>query len=186
MTKLVYSFANKKAEGSSKMKDLLGGKGANLAEMTNLGIPVPPGFTISTAACNQYFANRRRLPRALGPQVEAALARLEKIQRKRFGDVNDPLLVSVRSGAKFSMPGMMDTILNLGLNDTAVEGLARVSGDRRFAYDSWRRFIQMYSDVVLDVSKREFEELLDAAKRERGVRQDTELTAEDLERLVGR
>jgi pyruvate,orthophosphate dikinase len=184
VTKLVYTFAGDKAEGNSGMKDLLGGKGANLAEMTNLGIPVPPGFTISTAACNLYFANKRRLPRELPGQVERALARLEKIQGKRFGDPEDPLLVSVRSGAKFSMPGMMDTILNLGLNDRSVEGLGRRGGDRRFAYDSLRRFIQMYSDVVLEVRKRDFEELLERMKRERGVALDTELTADDLERLV--
>ena len=186
MSKLVYMFANKKADGKSTMKDVLGGKGANLAEMTNLGIPVPPGFTISTAACREYLASKRRMPKKLRGQVETAISRLEKIQGQRFGDVDDPLLVSVRSGAKFSMPGMMDTILNLGLNDTSVEGLARKSGDRRFAFDSLRRFIQMYSDVVLGVSKRDFEELLEQAKHERGVRLDTELSAEDLEQLVAR
>ena len=186
MSKLVYMFASRKADGKSTMKDVLGGKGANLAEMTNLGIPVPPGFTISTAACREYLAGKRRMPKKLRAQVDSALARLEKIQRQRFGDVDDPLLVSVRSGAKFSMPGMMDTILNLGLNDASAEGLARKSGDRRFAFDSLRRFIQMYSDVVLGVSKRDFEELLEQAKHERGVRLDTELDAADLERLVGR
>ena len=184
MSKLVYFFGEGKADGGAGMKDALGGKGANLAEMTNLGIPVPPGFTISTRACNEYFELRHRLPPGLETQIERALGRLEKIHGKRFGDPEDPLLFSVRSGAKFSMPGMMDTILNLGLNDHSVEGLARVSGDRRFAYDSYRRFIQMYSDVVLGVKKHEFEALLAAAKKRRGVRQDTDLSARDWERVV--
>jgi pyruvate,orthophosphate dikinase len=166
------------------MKDLLGGKGANIAEMTNLGIPVPPGFTISTRACNLYFENKHRMPKELGGQVDKALKKLERIQGKRFGDDKDPLLVSVRSGAKFSMPGMMDTVLNLGLNDRAVEGLAKISGDARFAYDSYRRFIQMYADVVLGVSKHNFEALLDKAKQSRGVKDDTDLTAGDLKKLV--
>jgi pyruvate,orthophosphate dikinase len=184
--KLVYFFAKGQAEGSAKMKDLLGGKGANLAEMTAIGIPVPPGFTISTRACNLYFENGRKLPSGLDTQVAEALARLEALQSKRFGDDNDPLLVSVRSGAKFSMPGMMDTILNLGLNDRSVEGLARISGDRRFALDSYRRFIQMYSDVVLEIPKAEFEHLLAAAKRARRVEDDTQLTAKDLTALVAK
>ena len=184
MDKLVYFFGHGKADGSAKMKDLLGGKGANLAEMTAIGIPVPPGFTISTRACNLYFERGRKLPDGLEGEVASALGRLEKIQGKRFGDERDPLLVSVRSGAKFSMPGMMDTILNLGLNDRAVEGLARISGNRRFALDSYRRFIQMYADVVLDVSKHDFEHLLSAAKKARRVRDDTELTAKDLQALV--
>ncbi len=186
MDKLVYFFAKGQAEGSAKMKDLLGGKGANLAEMTAIGIPVPPGFTISTRACNLYFENGRKLPSGLDTQVAEALARLEALQSKRFGDDNDPLLVSVRSGAKFSMPGMMDTILNLGLNDRSVEGLARISGDRRFALDSYRRFIQMYSDVVLEIPKAEFEHLLAAAKRARRVEDDTQLTAKDLTALVAK
>ncbi|HXV76524.1 MAG TPA: pyruvate, phosphate dikinase, partial [Candidatus Polarisedimenticolaceae bacterium] len=184
MSKLVYTFANGKAEGDSGKKDLLGGKGANLAEMTNLGIPVPPGFTISTHACNQYVEGGHKMPPRLRVQVDRALAGLERVQRKRFGDTGDPLLVSVRSGAKFSMPGMMDTILNLGLNDAAVEGLARVSGDRRFAFDSYRRFIQMYADVVLGVAKHRFETLLGDAKRKRRVELDTELSASDLETLT--
>src|SRR5262245_17005857 len=167
------------------MKDLLGGKGANLAEMTAIGIPVPPGFTISTRACNLYFEKKRTMPEGLEGQVATSLERLEKAQGKRFGDVADPLLVSVRSGAKFSMPGMMDTILNLGLNDRAVEGLARTSGDRRFALDSYRRFIQMYSGVVLEVPKHDFERLIDAAKRARRVTDDTGLREGDLEKLVG-
>jgi pyruvate,orthophosphate dikinase len=184
--KLVYFFAKGQADGSAQMKDLLGGKGANLAEMTSIGIPVPPGFTISTAACNRYFENGGKMPEGLDEEVEASLARLESLQGKKFGDVKDPLLVSVRSGAKFSMPGMMDTILNLGLNDESVEGLAAVSGDRRFALDSYRRFIQMYSDVVLDVKKHEFEHLLAAAKKARRVADDTKLTAKDLETLVAK
>jgi len=183
--KLIYEFVHGKAQGNAGMKDLLGGKGANLAEMTNMGIPVPPGFTISTRACNLFFEGGHRMPEGLDKEMERALRKLEKAQGKRFGDVSDPLLVSVRSGAKFSMPGMMDTILNLGLNDRAVEGLAAASGDRRFAFDSYRRFIQMYSDVVLGISKHGFEELLSESKRRRGVRLDTELSAEDLERLVG-
>jgi pyruvate,orthophosphate dikinase len=166
------------------MKALLGGKGATLGEMTRLGIPVPPGFTIETTACNLFMEHGHRLPKELRPQVDAALAKLEKTQRRKFGDPRDPLLVSVRSGAKFSMPGMMDTILNLGLNDRAVEGLAKRSGDRRFAFDSYRRFIQMYADVVLDVHKSEFERLLDKLKQSRGVREDTALSAKDLEHLT--
>jgi pyruvate,orthophosphate dikinase len=184
--KLVYFFAKGQAEGSAKMKDLLGGKGANLAEMTAIGIPVPPGFTISTRACNLYFESGRKMPDGIDAQVTEALKRLQTLQSKGFGDDDDPLLVSVRSGAKFSMPGMMDTILNLGLNDRSVEGLARVSGDRRFALDSYRRFIQMYSDVVLDVPKAEFEHLLTAAKKARKVKDDTQLTAKDLETLVAK
>ncbi len=186
MDKLVYFFAKGSAEGNAGMKDVLGGKGANLAEMTNLGIPVPPGFTISTRACVLYFESGDRMPEGLEEQVGEALRRLEETQGKRFGDDADPLLVSVRSGAKFSMPGMMDTILNLGLNDRAVEGLARAGGDRRFAFDSYRRFIQMYSDVVLGVKKQEFEHLLAAAKKARRARHDTDLSAADLEALVRR
>ncbi len=184
--KLVYFFGAGKADGNAGMKDLLGGKGANLAEMTGMGIPVPPGFTISTRACNLYFERGRTMPAGLDRQVDEALSRLEKLQGKRFGDPADPLLVSVRSGAKFSMPGMMDTILNLGLNDQAVAGLARAGGDARFAWDSYRRFIQMYSDVVLDISKHEFEHLLAEARKKRGVKHDTGLTADDLEKLTGR
>jgi len=184
VSKLVFMFINGKAQGNTRMKDLLGGKGANLAEMTNLGVPVPPGFTVSTEACNLYAANNHTMPKALYGEVDSALKKLERAQAKKFGDSADPLLVSVRSGAKFSMPGMMDTILNLGLNDVAVEGLARVGGDRRFAYDSYRRFIQMYADVVLGISKRHFEELLDRAKRRRNVSLDTELTDVDLVKLT--
>jgi pyruvate,orthophosphate dikinase len=186
VSKLIYAFAQGKADGAAHMRDLLGGKGANLAEMTNMGIPVPPGFTITTKACNLFFEQGHKLPAGLDAELERHMKKLEKTQGRRFGDDKDPLLVSVRSGAKFSMPGMMDTILNLGLNDVAVEGLALKSGDRRFAYDSYRRFIQMYADVVLGVSKAGFEELLSAAKKRRGVRLDTELTADDLAKLVVR
>ncbi len=183
MPKMVYSFGDGRAEGNAGQKDLLGGKGANLAEMTNMGIPVPPGFTISTRACNAYFAARRRLPDGLESQVRKAMRRVEKSRGKRFGDLTDPLLVSVRSGAKFSMPGMMDTILNLGLNDEAVEGLARSVGDRRFAYDSYRRFLMMYADVVLGIHKGEFESKFEALKKKRGVKDDTALSAKDLASL---
>ncbi len=186
MEKLVYFFGSGQAEGNAGMKDLLGGKGANLAEMTSLNIPVPPGFTISTRACNLYFESGRRMPPGLDEQVSEAMKRLQQLRGKLFGDENDPLLVSVRSGAKFSMPGMMDTILNLGLNDRAVEGLARAAADRRFAFDSYRRFIQMYGDVVLGVKKSEFEQLLGAMKSSKHVRDDTELSAGDLEALVAR
>ena len=185
MAKLVYSFAKEKTEGNAKMKDLLGGKGANLAEMTRLGIPVPPGFTLSTRACNEFFAVGNKVSAELKKQTMTALRRLEKQRGKKFGDKNDPLLVSVRSGAKFSMPGMMDTILNLGLCDQSVEGLARTAGDRRFAFDSYRRFIQMYGDVVLEIGKAPFDDLLNQLKKKRRVSQDTELTAEDWEKLVG-
>src|SRR5215831_1879183 len=147
--KWVYGFGDGKAEGRAQMKNLLGGKGANLAEMANLGLPVPPGFTITTEVCTWFYANRKSYPKELKAQVEAALAQVGKLAAKNFGDAQNPLLVSVRSGARASMPGMMDTVLNLGLNDTTVEALAKKSGDRRFAYDSYRRFITMYSDVVL-------------------------------------
>ncbi len=160
--KFVYFFGDGKAEGTGQMKDLLGGKGAGLAEMTNLGIPVPPGFTITTQACNHYYANQQTVPQSLEKEQRAALERLEKTLNKNFGDPEKPLLVSVRSGAKFSMPGMMDTILNLGLNDKTVEGLARLTDDTRFAYDSYRRFIQMFGNVVLGISKDKFEHQLTA------------------------
>ena len=185
MAKLVYSFAKEKTEGNAKMKDLLGGKGANLAEMTRLGIPVPPGFTLSTRACNEFFAVGNKISADLKKQTMTALRRMERQRGKKFGDVKDPLLVSVRSGAKFSMPGMMDTILNLGLNDRSVEGLASTSGDRRFAFDSYRRFLQMYGDVVLEIGKRPFDDLLNQLKKSRRVTQDTDLVAADWEKLVG-
>jgi pyruvate,orthophosphate dikinase len=183
--KWVYAFGDGKAEGRAGMRNLLGGKGANLAEMSNLGLPVPPGFTITTEVCTWYYDHERQYPKELKAQVEASLGRIEKLVGVRFGDVANPLLVSVRSGARASMPGMMDTVLNLGLNDETVEGLARRSGNPRFAWDSYRRFIQMYSDVVLGVGHEHFEELLERLKEDRGYTLDTELSADDWRRLVG-
>ena len=180
----VYSFGGGGADGDASLKNLLGGKGANLAEMSALGLPVPPGFTITTEACVHYYANGRQYPGDLTPQVEGGLAQVEHLTGKRFGDPSNPLLVSVRSGARASMPGMMDTVLNLGLNDETVEGLASLSGDRRFAFDSYRRFIQMYSNVVLDLDHNLFEEILDEHKDRLDVSIDTALTAEDWEGVV--
>ena len=185
MTQWVYRFGGGRAEGTASMKALLGGKGANLAEMSNLGLPVPPGFTISTAVCSWFYAHGRSYPTDLTEQVDAALAAIEGEVGMRFGDVERPLLVSVRSGAPVSMPGMMDTVLNLGLNDRTVEGLAAASGDARFAYDSYRRFIQMYADVVQGVDHYLFEEALEDAKEARGCRFDTDLDAAALAELVG-
>ncbi len=162
--KWVYTFGGGKGEGGAKMKNLLGGKGANLAEMANLALPVPPGFTITTEVCTYFYQNNQTYPKDLKQQVEKALDFVGKVMGKKFGDPNDPLLMSVRSGARASMPGMMDTVLNLGLNDETVEALARISGDRRFAFDSYRRFINMYSNVVLDIGHHNFEEILDAYK----------------------
>jgi len=184
--KRVFFFGGGKAEGNGAMKDVLGGKGAGLAEMTNLGVPVPPGFTISTDACNLYYKNRGKIPQDVRAEIAANLAKLERTIGKKLGDPKNPLLVSVRSGAKFSMPGMMDTVLNLGLNDKTVEGLAKKSGNPRFAYDSYRRFLMMFSDVVLDLSKGNFEHIFDAKKQERGVAYDVDLTAEDLMDLCGK
>ena len=149
MNKWVYSFGAGKSEGNANLKNLLGGKGANLAEMNSIGIPVPPGFTITTEVCNFFYSNNENYPKELNGQLKLALENIEKITNMKFGDMSSPLLLSVRSGARASMPGMMDTVLNLGLNDITVEGLARESGDYRFAYDSYRRFIQMYGNVVL-------------------------------------
>ncbi|MBM3522805.1 MAG: pyruvate, phosphate dikinase, partial [Alphaproteobacteria bacterium] len=182
----VYSFGEGRAEGRAEMKNLLGGKGANLAEMSNLGLPVPPGFTITTEVCTYYYANERRYPGDLDEQVKTALTEIERIVGRGFGDRNNALLVSVRSGARASMPGMMDTVLNLGLNDDTVEGLAISSGNQRFAWDSYRRFIQMFGNVVLDIDHHHFEELLEQLKDERGVHLDTDLDAEDWKTLVGR
>jgi pyruvate,orthophosphate dikinase len=184
MAKWVYSFGGGKSEGKSEMRNLLGGKGANLAEMSNLGLPVPPGFTITTEVCTHFYANKRSYPAELKAQTAAALGAVEKIVGRKFGDAKKPLLVSVRSGARASMPGMMDTVLNLGLNDATVEGLARESGDARFAFDSYRRFIQMYGGVVLDIAHHHFEELLERAKSARGYALDTEMTAGDWKELV--
>jgi len=179
MTKYVYKFS----EGDKDQKDLLGGKGANLAEMTNIGLPVPPGFTITTDACRWYMKHGE-VPAELPGQVTAALEDVQGVIGRTFGDPAEPLLFSVRSGAKFSMPGMMDTVLNIGLNDESVEGLARFANNERFAWDSYRRLIQMFSKTVLDVDGELFSEALDAKKAERGVRTDPELTAEDLKELV--
>ncbi|HUZ12328.1 MAG TPA: pyruvate, phosphate dikinase [Caulobacteraceae bacterium] len=180
----VYAFGGGAADGDASMRDLLGGKGANLAEMSALGLPVPPGFTISTEACAHYFDHGRRYPQALESEVREGLARIESLAGKRLGDVAAPLLVSVRSGARDSMPGMMDTVLNLGLNDATVQGLARLAGDRRFAFDSYRRFIQMYSNVVLGLDHHMFEAILDDQKDVIGASVDTELNAEDWETVV--
>ncbi|MCI8402149.1 MAG: pyruvate, phosphate dikinase [Lachnospiraceae bacterium] len=182
MAKWVYLFK----EGNADMRNLLGGKGANLAEMTNLGLPIPQGFTVTTEACTDYYNNGKQITEEVQKQIFDALKVLEGIQNKKFGDNEDPLLVSVRSGARASMPGMMDTILNLGLNDVAVEGFAQKTGNPRFAYDSYRRFIQMFSDVVMEVPKSFFEKIIDEVKEAKGVKYDTELTAEDLKELIAR
>ncbi|MBV9754595.1 MAG: pyruvate, phosphate dikinase [Hyphomicrobiales bacterium] len=184
MSKWVYSFGDGKAEGEANMRDLLGGKGANLAEMSNLGLPVPPGFTITTEVCTYFYAHERQYPQDLEKAVDAALERIGELTGRAFGDAARPLLVSVRSGARASMPGMMDTILNLGLNDIAVEALARESGDARFAFDSYRRFIQMYSAVVLGLEHHLFEDALEEVKSRRGHVQDTDLTAQDWKGLA--
>ncbi|MFO1057865.1 MAG: pyruvate, phosphate dikinase [Dongiaceae bacterium] len=184
MGQWVYSFGGGRADGRADMRNLLGGKGANLAEMSNLGLPVPPGFTITTEVCTWFYANGKSYPPTLEGEVKAALAAMEKEVGGRFGDATDPLLVSVRSGARVSMPGMMDTVLNLGLNDATAAGLARRSGDERFAYDSYRRFVQMYGNVVLGVEHHHFEELIDLHKADRGLELDTELDAGDWRALV--
>ena len=179
MTKWVYSFGSEKTEGRGEMKNLLGGKGANLAEMAFLGLPVPPGFTITTEVCTYFYANGKTYPAELKAEVEAALDAVGRMADRKFGDAANPLLVSVRSGARASMPGMMDTVLNLGLNDESVVTLARTSGDERFAYDSYRRFIQMYSNVVLEVDSHNFEEIIEDFKDRKGLTLDTDLTAAD-------
>ena len=186
MTQWVYTFGDGKAEGQAGMRDLLGGKGANLAEMSNLGLPVPPGFTISTEVCTYYYANGQNYPAELKAQVENALAHVGALTGKLFGDNTNPLLVSVRSGARASMPGMMDTVLNLGLNDVTVEALAKGANDERFAYDSYRRFIQMYSNVVLDVDHHHFEDALEEYKERKAVTLDTDLNAADWKALIGK
>src|SRR5471030_968133 len=185
MSKWVYAFGDGKAEGKADMRNLLGGKGANLAEMSNLGLPVPPGLTITTEVCTYYYANKENYPPDLKDQVGTALREVGYQAKGNFGDPDKPLLLSVRSGARVSMPGMMDTVLNLGLNAATAEGLARLTGDERFAYDSYRRFIQMYSDVVLGVDHAAFEEILDDEKDQKGVELDTDLSAEDLKRIAG-
>jgi pyruvate, orthophosphate dikinase len=186
MTKWVYTFGDGKAEGRAEMRDLLGGKGANLAEMASLGLPVPPGFTITSEVCTYFYGHDKSYPADLEPQVEAALGHVAKVVGKKFGDRADPLLVSVRSGARASMPGMMDTVLNLGLNDETVEALAKKAGDRRFAYDSYRRFIAMYCNVVLGMEHHHFEEILEAYKDRNSYGLDTDLSAEDWAKIVAR
>src|SRR5436309_10697383 len=191
-SKCVYLFGNKKTDGDGSMKPLLGGKGANLAEMTRIGLPVPPGFTITTEVCTHYYANKKNYPKELQAQVKNGVDFLEKSLGKQFGDLQKPLLVSVRSGARDSMPGMMDTILNLGLNDQTVEALSKFSRNERFARDCYRRFIQMYGDVVMGVQKRPgedhepFEVVIDNLKHDRYHRdlEDTKLTVDDLKELV--
>ncbi len=180
MAKWVYLFK----EGNAQMRNLLGGKGANLAEMTGLGLPVPQGFTITTEACTQYYEDGQEINDEIMGQINEYIGKMEEITGKKFGDAENPLLVSVRSGARASMPGMMDTILNLGLNETVVNAIAEKSGNPRWAWDCYRRFIQMYSDVVMEVGKKYFEELIDAMKEKKGVKQDVELTAEDLKELA--
>ena len=180
MEKWVYLFK----EGSADMRNLLGGKGANLAEMTNIGLPVPQGFTITTEACTQYYEDGREINGEIRAQIDEYIGKMEEITGKKFGDKKNPLLVSVRSGARASMPGMMDTILNLGLNEEVVNTIAEMSGNPRWAWDCYRRFIQMYSDVVMEVGTKYFEELIDEMKEKRGVKQDVELTTEDLKELA--
>ncbi|MCC6598457.1 MAG: pyruvate, phosphate dikinase [Alphaproteobacteria bacterium] len=184
MTKWVYSFGKSSNEGNASMRNLLGGKGCNLAEMSSLGLPVPPGFTITTEVCTRYYDNGEAYPAELQAQVEQALASVEKDMGCKFGDARNPLLVSVRSGARVSMPGMMDTVLNLGLNDDTVQGLIEQSGDARFAWDSYRRFIQMFGDVVLGVNHHEFEDAIENHKRDAGIQQDTDITAENWQEIV--
>ena len=185
MTQYVYFFGGGKADGHKDMKDTLGGKGSGLAEMTNAGVPVPPGFTITTQACNAFYGDGG-LPPAVDEQTEAALAKLEELQGKKLGDASDPLLVSVRSGAKFSMPGMMDTVLNLGLNDVSVEGLKKKTGNGKFAKDSYRRFIQMYGNVVMGIDKDAFEHELSAVKKKAKLKSDVDLTEANLDDVIAR
>ena len=192
MAKYVYFFGGKTAEGNGKMKELLGGKGANLAEMCRIGLPVPAGFTITTEVCNLYYTNGKKYPDGVKAEVEAAMKKTEEVMGAKFGDAKKPLLVSCRSGARVSMPGMMDTVLNIGLNEATLKGLIESTGNERFAWDSYRRFVQMYGDVVLDLkpqSKTEidpFEKIMHDVKHERGVKEDTDLTVKDLQDLVKR
>ena len=180
MKKYVYLFS----EGNASMRELLGGKGANLAEMTKIGLPVPQGFTISTEACTQYYEDGKQINENIRAEIMENISKMEAITGKKFGDKENPLLVSVRSGARASMPGMMDTILNLGLNDEVVETLSKKSGNPRWAWDCYRRFIQMFSDVVMEVGKKYFEKLIDQLKEQKGVTNDLDLTAEDLKTLA--
>ena len=180
--KYVYLFS----EGNENMRELLGGKGANLAEMMNLGMPVPYGFTVTTEACNQYYADKETINESIRKEIFDYLMKLEELAGKQFGDPRNPLLVSVRSGARASMPGMMDTILNLGMNDEVVEGIAKLTDNPRFAYDSYRRFIQMFADVVMGLNKAKFEEIIDEMKAVKGVKEDTQLDADDMKLMVKR
>src|SRR5205823_6119333 len=184
MKKYVYSFGGGTADGDGKMKDVLGGKGAGLAEMCRAGLPVPPGFTVSTEVCNAYFEAGNKTPAEVETQMGEALATLESRMHKKLGDTGNPLLVSVRSGAKFSMPGMMDTILNLGLNDQTVATLEKISGNPRFAQDCYRRFIQMFGAVVLDLEKHDFDAIFDGRKKKVKAKFDTDLTADDLKAVI--
>src|SRR5579871_3716908 len=184
MNKHVYSFGNGAADGDGKMKDTLGGKGAGLAEMSRANLPVPPGFTISTEACPIYFQNKNAAPDEINQQILEALRVLEQRMGQKLGDVQNPLLVSVRAGAKFSMPGMMDTILNLGLNDQTVKALEAKANNARFAYDCYRRFIQMYGNVVLDIEKHDFDEIFEGQKKKAKAKLDTELMAKDLQQVI--
>ena len=184
MAKVVFSFDDKSAKKLKNKKNILGGKGANLGEMGRLGLPVPPGFTITTDVCDIFYKNKKKLPQKLIKNIEAELKNIEKKTKKKFGDLKNPLLVSVRSGARISMPGMMDTILNLGLNDKTVEALKKKTSNGRFAKDSYRRFIQMYSNVVLNVKGHLFEELIDNYKLTKGVLLDTELDESDWDGLI--
>src|SRR5688572_7346682 len=180
----IYAFGGGRADGDASMRELLGGKGAGLAEMTNAGLPVPPGFTITTEACNDYFAASETLPDGLWDDVLEAVKQVERETGKGFGDVANPLLVSVRSGAKFSMPGMMDTVLNLGLNEDTLQGLVKLTGNERFGWDAYRRFIQMFGRIVMDVDGAHFDEALEHAKDRRGITQDTDLDADALRELA--
>ena len=180
----IYAWGDGAADGDSSMRDLLGGKGAGLAEMTKAGLPTPPGFTITTEACNDYFANGEKLPDGLWEDVLEAVKQVEASTGKGFGDPANPLLVSVRSGAKFSMPGMMDTVLNLGLNEATLHGLIKLTGNERFGWDAYRRFIQMFGRIVMEVSGERFDHALDEAKAEHGAKQDTDLDAAALQALV--
>ncbi len=182
--KRVYFFGNGRAEGTREMKNLLGGKGANLAEMTNLGIPVPAGFTITTEVCTYYSENHGKYPAGLKEEVARSLAKVEKAMGRKYLDPDNPLLVSVRSGARVSMPGMMDTVLNIGLNEQTLQGLIRLTNNERFVYDAYRRFIQMYGNVVMGVDDEVFEHLITATKKKRGVKLDTQLTGDDWKGLA--
>ena len=184
MKKYVYFFGNGKAEGDKNMKFILGGKGANLAEMTNLGIPVPGGFTISTEVCQYYYNNGKKYPTELKAQMDQSLKKLENLTGKKFGDAKNPLLVSVRSGAAASMPGMMDTILNLGLNEKVVAGMVEKTGNARFVWDSYRRFMQMYCNVVENLEHEKFEHVINQIKAKKGIKEDTQMMAEDWQEVV--